>query len=199
MRKTFDFHPVLLLLCGAVLSGCAPEAYVVLLENDNGTTGSIQVSGPEGTSIVNKAKTAAELNGATREPFAISDETIDETFGPALAAMPIKPEMFILKFETGGAKLTPESEALLPSVLTEIGKHPGADISIIGHTDTQGDAKKNIELGLKRAQFVADKLHQQNIQVYHETVTSHGESNPIVATPDNIDEPQNRRVEITVR
>jgi outer membrane protein OmpA-like peptidoglycan-associated protein len=30
-------------------------------------------------------------------------------------------------------------------------------------------------------------------------VTSHGERNPLVQTPDNTAEPKNRRVEVTVR
>lgn len=187
-------------LLACMLTGCGPSSYVVLLENDNGSTGAIEVKSTKGDSlVVDKAQSAAALDGSVQPAFQVSTETLQEEFGAALAARPINPKSFILKFESGGAKLTAESEALLPSVIEEISKHPGADISIIGHTDTAGDASKNVALGLIRAQFVANKLDERNINVAGKTITSHGESNPIKPTPDNTDEAENRRVEVTVR
>lgn len=186
------------LVCGWLLSACGPTSYVVLLENDNGTTGAIEVKGKAGTQVVDKADAGVELDGA-KQAFQLTQSEIQEEFAATLAARPMNPSNFILKFEKGGAQLTSESEALLPGIVEEIGKHPGADISIIGHTDTAGDAAKNIALGLVRAQFVANKLNERNIKVAGNTVTSHGESNPIKKTPDDTDEAENRRVEISVR
>lgn len=197
LKKHLRYNAAALLCCG-LLSACGPNSYVVLLENDNGTTGAIEVKGKDGSQLVDQALAGVELNGAT-PAFQVKQETLQDDFAAALAARPLNPKTFILKFEKGGAQLTTESEALLPSIVEEIGKHPGADISIIGHTDTAGDALKNIALGLVRAQFVANKLDEKNIKLAGKTVTSHGESNPIKPTPDDTDEAENRRVEISVR
>jgi peptidoglycan-associated lipoprotein len=126
-------------------------------------------------------------------------ERIDQDFKQALAAQPVLPKRFLLYFETGGVQLTAESQQLLPQVLDEILLHPAVDISVIGHTDTAGDAEKNQELGLSRAQAVADLLVSKQIKVLELTVSSHGESNLLVPTPDNTPEPLNRLVEISVR
>jgi outer membrane protein OmpA-like peptidoglycan-associated protein len=116
-----------------------------------------------------------------------------------LAAQPLPPKRFLLYFETGGVQLTPESQQLFPQVLVEILLHPAVDISVIGHTDTAGDADKNWELGLTRAQSVADMLISKNVKVLELTISSHGESNLLVPTPDDTPEPMNRLVEISVR
>jgi len=42
-------------------------------------------------------------------------------------------------------------------------------------------------------------LQQNRLHVIHITIESHGEKNPLVPTPDDTEEPRNRRVEVTVR
>ena len=42
-------------------------------------------------------------------------------------------------------------------------------------------------------------LRQQGLNLAALVVESHGERNLLVPTPDNVDEPRNRRVEITLR
>jgi outer membrane protein OmpA-like peptidoglycan-associated protein len=116
-----------------------------------------------------------------------------------MAAQPPLPVSFMLYFKAGGAVLTDESRALIPAILDAARKHPVADVSVIGHTDTVGNSEANEKLGLQRAQSVAEIIKKAGLQVHDLTVASHGEKNPLVATPDNTAEPKNRRVEITVR
>jgi len=184
-------------IMGIGLSACSPS-YVVLLE-DEGRVGKVQITTPEGTTVLEKAREGAEIGGKTGKTFAVSQQQIDQDFGAALAASPIKPVSFQLYFKEGGIRLTEASAAGLPKILEEIGRRPAPDISVIGHTDTIGNDQDNQRLSLDRAKTTASLLQQKQSHVINITVESHGEKNPLVPTPDNTDEPRNRRVEVTVR
>ena len=73
------------------------------------------------------------------------------------------------------------------------------EVIVIGHTDTMGEAKSNVALGLKRAATVRTILIQAGLASSMIEVTSHGEADLLVKTRDNTPEPRNRRVDITVR
>jgi outer membrane protein OmpA-like peptidoglycan-associated protein len=62
-----------------------------------------------------------------------------------------------------------------------------------------GEAKQNVALGLKRATMVRSILIQAGLPPTTIDVTSHGEGDLLVQTRNNVPEPRNRRVEITVR
>jgi peptidoglycan-associated lipoprotein len=198
MRRTL--YAIVAVLC-LVLVGCAtpPASYVVLLNNDDGTVGKVQVTGNKGATTLEKARDGAFFSAKPGTTFVATDEQIKKDFGPALAARPTKPITFLLQFQAGGAKLTPESELELAKVVEEIGKRDVPDVSIIGHTDTEGDAEQNEKLGLERAKLVSTLLISPKLDPAKVTVESHGEKNLLVPTPDNTPEPRNRRVEITVR
>lgn len=183
---------------GLALAGCSPS-YVVLLDNPEGGTGKVIVAGKQGSTILDKSHEATDIGSPAGKVYTVSDEKIAKDFGAALAASPMQPVSFLLYFESGGAQLTPESEAKLPAIFQEIAKHPAADISVIGHTDTADDADANTRLGMQRAQYVANLIAASESKPIHISVESHGEKNLLVPTPDNISEPRNRRVEVTVR
>jgi len=96
-------------------------------------------------------------------------------------------------------QLTADSRALLPQVLQAVKEFPFADVAVIGHTDTTGSAASNVELGLRRANVVRQLLLDAGLEGSIIDVTSHGEVDPLVPTPDETAEPRNRRVEIAVR
>jgi outer membrane protein OmpA-like peptidoglycan-associated protein len=62
-----------------------------------------------------------------------------------------------------------------------------------------GEAKANVELGLKRANMVRALLVEAGLDPAAIEVSSHGEADQLVKTRDNTPEPRNRRVEIAVR
>ena len=199
-QRCFRRLPYLsLLAAGLLLAGCAPHSYVTLLESPDGSIGKVIVTGNRGSSTIEQPRFGAELDGSSQELFAVSEARIQQDFGAALAAQPLLPRRFLLYFETGGTRLTPESEKLIPDILAEIRNRPAADISVIGHTDTLGEADRNELLALARAGFVEQLLAKQDLKVRDITVSSHGEKNLLVPTADNTSEPLNRRVEISVR
>jgi outer membrane protein OmpA-like peptidoglycan-associated protein len=191
--------PLFVALAAGLTAGCAPKSYIVLLKNPDGTTGRVVVTGTKGMTAIDQADQGAALDGSSATPFPVDANRLQRDFSAALAAQPVAPKAYLLYFDTGGVNLTAESAALLPEVLAELGRRPSPDVSVTGHTDTAGDAAANEALGLTRANQVRQLLQSSAPQLTQIEVTSDGERNLLVPTPDNTAELRNRRVEITVR
>lgn len=187
------------LACATLIAGCAgPGSYVVLLPSPDGTVGKVVVQGKAGEQLLTEGQTGTKLDGST-PPFAVKTEDLERDFGAAIAARPALPEQFLLYFEVGGSELTAESKALLPQILERARSRKSLDLSVIGHSDTQGAADANEELARKRATAIAEQLRELGLTEAVISVESHGERNLLVPTPDDTPEPRNRRVEITLR
>jgi adhesin transport system outer membrane protein len=182
-----------------LLGACAsPKSYVVLLPSPDGSLGKVVVQSARGEQVLSKLREGVALDGST-PPFEVSPEQLQRDFGAAMAARPMLPEQFLLYFEPGGTELTPQSKALLPTILARANARSSVDLSVIGHTDTQGRAEANESLGRVRATAIAEQLIKLGLKAGSIAVESHGERNLLVATPDETAEPRNRRVEITLR
>ena len=69
-----------------IISGCA-SSYVVLLENKDGTTGEVVITGQKGEQVLSKANEGAPLDGSA--PAApVSKDKLDKDFSAAIAAQP---------------------------------------------------------------------------------------------------------------
>lgn len=191
-------------LAASLLAACAtPPApsnlsYVTLLPSPDGSVGQVVVRGAAGEQLIDQARFGAPLDGSA--PAAPVDaERLARDFGAAMAAQPQLPERFVLYFESGGARLTAESLALLPAIIASAARRATVDMSVIGHSDTVGRAELNAALSLQRAEAVAELLQGKGLKVEELIVESHGERNLLVHTPDETPEPRNRRVEISIR
>jgi len=180
------------------LTGCAKN-YVVLLPDENGTLGKVTVTSPQGHVLLDQKNQGAFIGGPSSDTFTLSEEKLQATFGAALAASPKKPVSYLLYFETGHTVLTEASQAEIPKLKKDISQRPGVDVAVIGHTDTKGEAFANYALGLARAKQVLVLIGDAGVSTERLSVESHGERNLLVATPDDTDEPRNRRVEVIVR
>lgn len=184
-------------------AACAqvPDNLVVLVEDPDGGVGEVAVANAGGAETLNTPGAALGIAAADAapEPLELDAATVDEIFGPAIAARAPAPYAVSLYFESGTASLTAESAADLDAAIAHVVQRPVPDISVIGHTDTQGDAEANVRLGLDRAGTVRDTLVSAGVDPSIVSVVSHGESNPLVPTADDVDEPRNRRVELIVR
>ena len=202
-------------IAAALTGGCAaraaaprepvrpvPPALIVLLPDpETGTTGRIRVSNPLAVVELTAPRTATRVTGDARPgpTMAMSAAEIDRVFGSAIAALPPPPRHFILQFEFESDTLTAESTALVPEILTAVKALSVPEVVIVGHTDTMGDVKANLALGLKRANTVRGILTAAGLAGSTIEVTSHGEADLRVKTRNNVPEARNRRVEITVR
>ena len=183
----------------SLLAACAgPQSYVALLPSPDGSLGKVVVQGQRGEQLLTKAQQGALLDGS-KPPFEVSNEQLQRDFGTAMRARPAPPEQFLLYFETGGSELTPESKILLQTILERARARPSVDMSVIGHSDTQGAADANEVLALQRATAIAEQLRALGLADTTMSIESHGERNLLVPTPDETPEPRNRRVEVTLR
>ena len=205
-RRSFVLPIALLLLAVACATAPkppppAPRDIIVLLPDDQGKTGAIVVSsaGVERRLDRPGQTVTVEAGSPPGLPTEIPGQEVHAIAGPALAALPKPPARFILYFEHDSVTLTPVSQALLKNVLESIRARAAVDVSVVGHTDTVGKKEYNYALSMKRARAVASLLLRKGIDPSVLDITSHGKDNPLVPTGDQVPEPRNRRVEITVR
>ncbi len=203
----------LVLACLCVTAACAapkpppaapppPPSLIILLPDSDGNVGQITITTSSGTQVLTQGRQASTIQGAAATPsapFVVAEGEITQTFGKTLAALPPEPVHFILYFRLDTDDLTPESQALLPQFFRAVRERSPADVSIVGHTDTMADREYNYRLGLRRANRVVDLLVLQGVDRSSLDVDSHGKDDLLVKTGDQVPEPRNRRVEITVR
>ena len=168
---------------------------------ESGDVGTLTVRTPAGEVGLDRPYQATTLvrGQAPTAPAVLPPDEVQRLFGDALAIVPPPARRFLLYFDTGGDTLTAESRAQVPEILETVRVRPVPEVSIVGHTDTTGSAAANVDLGLRRAGLIRDFLVGAGLDVRLVDVASHGETNPVVRTPDNTAEARNRRVEVTVR
>ena len=211
MRRARTFGAVLAIAAASVAAACASkqmsgrvrpgEALTVLLpDSDTGSTGDARVANPFG-SVDLAAERDAAMATANSKPvlLKLTAAEVQRIFGDALSALPPAPRRFTLFFRFESDALTDQSQALIPEVLSVVKTHVVQDVIVIGHTDTMGTQQANYELGLKRAMMVRNLLVAAGLDGSTIDVTSVGELDPLVKTPDDTPEPRNRRVDIAVR
>jgi len=205
-RRSFILPVAVLLLAAACATAPKPAPppsrdTIVLLPDDQGKTGAIVVSsaGVERRLDRPGETVTVESGSPPGLPSVMSGQEVQAIAGPALAALPKPPARFILYFYHDSVELTTKSEALLQKVLVTIRDRAPVDISVVGHTDTVGKKEYNYDLSMKRARAVASILLANGVDPSVLDITSHGKDNPLVPTGDQVPEPRNRRVEITVR
>lgn len=176
-----------------------PPSYLVLLPNADGTTGQVVVQNQRGgRQTLNRPKQGGGLDG-TVPPFPVTDQQIQRDFGAVMAARPLLPEHYRIYFVTGSSRLTAESAAVLNTIIQRSRSFSALEVTVVGHTDTQGDADANYALGLRRARAFAELLVTQGLNAVSLEIGSDGEDLPLVPTGDNTNEPRNRRIEVTLR
>ncbi len=174
---------------------------VVLLPDADGTVGRAKVSNRGGGADLDAAReaTQATVNRRPSRVNTVSQQDVNRIFGEALSALPAAPQHFILYFRFESDELTDESRALVQDIQKAVKERPIPDIAVVGHTDTMGTPRANFDLGLKRAASVRGLLSEAGLDASTIDVTSLGEADLLVKTPDETPEPRNRRVEVTLR
>ncbi len=194
------------------LAGCAaapppappptPAMVLVLLPDETGEVGQVTLSRPGGDVVLTRAGEAVQVTAradAPAAPFAMPAEDVGRVFGTAIAVRPTAPARFLLYFEDDADTLTAESRSRLAEVVQSVVDRRAVDVSIVGHTDTVGTRAYNFRLGLRRAQRVQEAIRALPIDQSIVRVDTHGKDAPLIASGDNVAEPRNRRVEVTVR
>jgi outer membrane protein OmpA-like peptidoglycan-associated protein len=188
----------LLLAALLLLGGCASER-IVLLPSADGRASAVVVRDAVGEVVLNQPYAAVKRSLDSNSIYQSSPEEVKERFAQALGAQPPRPSSYVLYFEAGGNVLTPESQAALVNIRKEIAERPASEVMVIGHTDRVGSVELNDRLSKKRAEGLRDLLIESGVAADKLEVVGRGERDPLVPTADEVDEPKNRRVEISVR
>jgi OOP family OmpA-OmpF porin len=101
-------------------------------------------------------------------------------------------------FMQGKSELLPESFPELDKLVQALHDNKTMEIEISGHTDNQGDPKKNLALSEKRVMMVKDYLVSKGIQESRIKGKGYGGSNPIADNSNPETRKLNRRVEFTI-
>ena len=195
------------LACGVVLvflTSCASskKSLFVLQSDPDGKTGEIVIANRGGSQVLARPGDATEVKDANTPPsapFRVEEAEIAKTFGPALAAQPAPPGLTLLYFRTGSTDIMAESEKLITEILQSVKDRQSTDIRIVGHTDRVGMRQGNYRLALDRALQIKGILISRGVDPAFIEIDSHGEDNPLIPTQNEVPEPRNRRVEVTVR
>lgn len=103
-------------------------------------------------------------------------------------------------FATGSDQIQPESAPTLEEIAQMLRQNPNLNLTIEGHTDSQGDDMSNLELSRERAEAVMEYLVQQHgIDPSRLSAQGRGESQPVASNDTPEGRQQNRRVELVRR
>ena len=109
------------------------------------------------------------------------------------------PKVVVLKgvnFDFNKSTLRPESYPVLDENLAILQSRPKMTITIVGHTDSDGNDAYNQKLSLSRATTVMQYFSQKGIAPDRMQAVGKGESNPVADNKTETGKAQNRRIEI---
>jgi outer membrane protein OmpA-like peptidoglycan-associated protein len=99
-------------------------------------------------------------------------------------------------FDSGSDKIKPESYGTLKDIAQVLNENMDVRVMIIGHTDSDGDDAKNLELSKKRAAAVKEALSKDfNVDASRMETDGKGESQPSDKNDTPAGKANNRRVE----
>lgn len=100
-------------------------------------------------------------------------------------------------FDTGKADLKPESEPALKEIVKLLQQNSGLKLHVVGHTDSVGDLKSNMDLSRRRAEAVVKELTTKHgIAAARLRADSVGPLSPVASNKTEDGRAKNRRVEL---
>lgn len=180
--------------------GCS-KSTVVLLESGK-SHNAVIVSTDKGSSKLDQVGSFVDLKNSKHAPSKVkhmSQKEIEDRFAKALAISPKAPVSYILYFEPNSTTLTQASENILEEAIKTMIKRTSCSVDIIGHTDTVGSKEHNMNISLKRAEYIQSVVREKKVKGVKLTSKGYGEADLLVKTADNVSEAKNRNVEIFIK
>jgi outer membrane protein OmpA-like peptidoglycan-associated protein len=106
---------------------------------------------------------------------------------------------YIVFFDWDKSSLAASSDTTMNELAAQIKRTNPTSIKISGHADKSGTNVYNDALSMRRADMVRASLERNGVTRNTSSIESFGESKPLVNTADDVREPQNRRVEVTMQ
>lgn len=99
-------------------------------------------------------------------------------------------------FDVGSDNIKAESYACIKEIASVLKENPGSKLLILGHTDSDGDELKNLDLSKRRALSVKNYLRDEfDVDVTNIFTEGKGEAEPVAGNNTTEGKAQNRRVE----
>jgi outer membrane protein OmpA-like peptidoglycan-associated protein len=141
--------------------------------------------------------------GAPAAPPPAEAAPVPAAMTPPPAPAPAQPVMkgparnlFLVFFDFNKSTITAAGQQVLDGAAAAYQENRSVRIELTGYTDTVGTQHYNLGLSKRRADAVAAYLSKHGVPLMAMDVAWKGKEDLRVQTPDNVREPQNRRVEI---
>jgi OmpA-OmpF porin, OOP family len=177
-----------------------PATKVVLLPQADASASAVVVKNTQYEQILNAPYQRVTVQEG--KPFVVdfmAAPDVQKKYPQLYEAMPKRPNKYVLNFMPGGTTLTAESLEQVSKIIEDAQNRSSADMVVTGHTDSTGALLANDALSLKRAGVVAQLLKDKGAVADRIEAVGRGKRELLVPTADEVDEPQNRRVEVVVR
>ncbi|WP_229215971.1 OmpA family protein [Dyadobacter frigoris] len=139
---------------------------------------------------------------STTEDIDLVDETGFRTIRKNLYLQPVKPGQQIRlannMFTQSSANITATSFQELDRIIGIMNEYPEMEILLEGHTDNQGDVRKNVKLSEDRVLEVKKYLVTKGIGASRIQTKAWGPAKPIASNLTEATRQKNRRVEFTI-
>ncbi|GEO04709.1 hypothetical protein AAE02nite_23730 [Adhaeribacter aerolatus] len=103
-----------------------------------------------------------------------------------------------LNFETGSARIQPESQEQIDNIAKILKAYPQVNIKIGGYTDNVGQPNSNLKLSQNRAEAVKNAIQQLDIASARLEAEGYGEQHPVADNATEEGRAQNRRIDVLV-
>lgn len=104
-----------------------------------------------------------------------------------------------ITFETDSYVITSKVMTILDEFIEFLNTNKSVKVAIQGHTDSKGDAKRNLELSAQRAKAVNDYLILEGVEPSRLEFKGFGASNPLVSNNTEEGRAKNRRTEFVIK
>jgi OOP family OmpA-OmpF porin len=101
----------------------------------------------------------------------------------------------VVEFEFASDQLTDIGTALLDEILVALTAFSAVPVEIAGHADSQGDAERNLDLSLRRAQAVVAYFIGQGEDPERFVAVGYGDTRPVADNSTEEGRQKNRRIE----
>ena len=103
-----------------------------------------------------------------------------------------------LLFDFDSDVVRPEARTNLRNLAASLGKYPGSELLIVGHTDSVGTDDYNLGLSERRADAAASYLAGQGVTRSRIAARGLGETEPVAPNESEAGRGKNRRVEVAI-
>ena len=190
---------ILALGCAFVLGGCASDKLTVFANEDSVGSGAVaiidEVTG-EDKAVVDKELTEAKL-GKRPKPRAVRQ--LKPAYTELLKNLPPKAESFTITFGSDETSIPLAQIGTLDKIRQALENRPGAQIEVVGFTDSDGTPAYNDGVSLERARGVLAELRASGFPVDTEDAVGRGERAALAdGGPDEVVNELFRKVVIVI-